>query len=243
MKSNADFVLDKNHVYDTDCYLSHKPNGLWYQIKMSIYDWGSMSWGDYMYALDINESSYATIDDDIDESSKDKILKIDTFEALEKFVQIYRKEPIASLDYINWSKLSKIYGGIEFDDYLTVKSGIYRKTALEDGIYYMWFTTIDFDSGCIWNLDIIKGFKFYKELTNNDIEQYEKREYDEPYLEIDDNIDYSIDSRIREITLDEQIHEVDDVVEVGNENKTNYLIYFLLLIVIWLPLYHRPQMR
>ena len=51
---------------------------------------------------------------------------------------------------IDWQKVSKKFGGIEFNPYIhqainPIKNG--KKT-----IMTMWYYTVDISSGCIWNL-------------------------------------------------------------------------------------------
>lgn len=235
MKGDNNFYLNKKYEYDNTKNYGLKPKGFWYQIKMGIYDWGQMSWGDHMYAIDICPSKFTTI---ISKPNPRKILVIETFEDLKKFEEKYHETFFDVLENINWERVCKDYGGIEFKNYSQVKSDMYKnmyKMTIDQRANYIWFTSIDFNSGCIWNLYIIDGFKYYKELTNDEIEQYQERDYNEPYLKIDHIIKYNKGSRIiKEITK--------DMTKPKKENRLNYLIYFLPIIIIWLPLYLKPQL-
>ena len=56
----------------------------------------------------------------------------------------------SALPPIDWQKVSKKFGGIEFNPYIhqainPIKNG--KKT-----IMIMWYYTVDIPSGCIWNL-------------------------------------------------------------------------------------------
>ena len=51
---------------------------------------------------------------------------------------------------IDWQKVSKKFGGIEFNPYIhqvinQIKNGAKK-------IIIIWYTTVDISSGCIWNL-------------------------------------------------------------------------------------------
>jgi len=52
--------------------------------------------------------------------------------------------------FIDWIKVQKDYSGIEFNNY--------DKTEYLYKPEYLWYTTIDVLSGCIWNLKLIDAF-------------------------------------------------------------------------------------
>lgn len=196
MKGDNHFYLNKKYKYNNTDNYRLKPKGFWYQIRMGIYDWGSMTWGSHMYAVDISSLNFITIDE---KPNPRKVLVIGNFKDLEKFEAKYHENFFGVMDNINWERVCKDYGGIEFRNYNQVKSDMYRNMGnmtVGQRANYMWFTTIDFNSGCIWNLYIIDGFKYYKELTNDDIEQYQQRDQNMLCLRIDNRITYNKGSRI-----------------------------------------------
>jgi hypothetical protein len=51
---------------------------------------------------------------------------------------------------INWSEVSKNYGGFEIPDYGEIYSLKYE---------YMWLSSFDISSGCVWDLSLITNIK------------------------------------------------------------------------------------
>jgi len=116
-----------------------KPKGLWYGIEGSWYNWSyeekMIGWinGTGVFLLEIPK--------------KKKILKIETVQKIKSFNDKYAASKKNTYS-INWAKVKKDYDGIEFNPYPLLKE--YRE-------HYLWYWDIDAESGCIWNLDGIKG--------------------------------------------------------------------------------------
>jgi hypothetical protein len=112
-----------------------KPKGLWYSKKDSWVNWVEVNmpeWkGDYLYTPEIDKSNF---------------LIIDTPEKLQKFARMYRIS-----DYeMQWSKVAEKYDGIEFPVY-------FPEYRLKSG--FGWYSTIDVESGCVWNPKSVKDIK------------------------------------------------------------------------------------
>ena len=63
---------------------------------------------------------------------------------------------------IDWKALSKKYGGIEFRNYKKLKEEIKKSKTLKKRRDYSWYLTVDVNSGCVWNLDLINVKKIGK---------------------------------------------------------------------------------
>lgn len=84
----------------------------------------------------------------------------------EKTVLKANNSPKLIIDYsiIDWEKVTKDYGGIEFCPYIPINIGDSKKT----NYIYNWYNTIDVSSGCIWNVkDILNSSQIiYKKVKN-----------------------------------------------------------------------------
>ena len=64
---------------------------------------------------------------------------------------------------IDWKKVAKDYGGIEFYPYIKYSSLFFNKKPLE---IYIWYHAVDISSGCIWNTkSIIQTIKLLYKLN------------------------------------------------------------------------------
>ena len=113
-----------------------------------------------IFKLSIRKNS---ITSDIKNPDPTKIPRIKTNDDIKLFKKLYRMKPYKKLtildseknvyldhNTINWQKVAKKFGGIEFNPYIhqainPIKNG--KKT-----IMIMWYYTVDIPSGCIWNL-------------------------------------------------------------------------------------------
>lgn len=109
-----------------------KPSGLWYSFNN---EWEKFckniepNWiGTFNYKLEVDYSN---------------ILVIQNKEDLLIFIQLFSKK-MYGMDIIDWYQVSQLYSGIEFKNYFK-----YKREA-------KWLYGYDMDSGCIWNLDIVK---------------------------------------------------------------------------------------
>ena len=148
IKKSKNFKLNYNQTYEQ--YPSLKPSGLWYQIKDYALKWGEMNWGTHFYKLDVNIKSIyiiKTYDDFITFTKKyGKIIKDKQFKMI----------------VIDWRLVEKKYSGIEIRNYNSIMKIIdseqIKKNNMGELLY--WFDTFDFNSGCIWNLSIIKDCSY-----------------------------------------------------------------------------------
>jgi hypothetical protein len=77
---------------------------------------------------------------------------------------------------IDWAKVYSVYGGIEIKNYYSIKVDDFNhsydefvKGSNEDNLSN-WIEVLDFSSGCIWNLDIIKEVSCVRKITIKEIE-------------------------------------------------------------------------
>jgi hypothetical protein len=157
-----------------------KPLGLWYAIGDSWYKYWYRNHLEMknlpknlnIFKLSIRKNSFTT---DIKNPNPNKILRIKTNNDVILFTKLYYIKPYKKLsgtllkkeqfsnnnwemfkniyhddNIIDWQKVSKKFGGIEFNPYINqvinpIKNG--KKTILIN-----WYTTVDIPSGCIWNL-------------------------------------------------------------------------------------------
>lgn len=112
-----------------------------------------------------------------------KILEIKNLNQLDNFHEKYKRNVYNSIS-INWEKVYEEYSEIQIFNYEKLKKKIYNLNKLNIGkdldIFknmkelkksyidskYMWFYKLDFNSGCIWNLDILKDFKYKGEIKD-----------------------------------------------------------------------------
>jgi hypothetical protein len=157
-----------------------KPIGLWYAIGDSWYkfwyknhlEMKNLPKNLNIFKLSIRKNSFTT---DIKNPDPNKILRIKKNDDIKLFTKLYSMKPYKKIsrttlkkeDYhindwtelkniyhddnlIDWHKVAKNFGGIEFNPYIhqainPIKNG--KKT-----IMIMWYYTVDISSGCIWNL-------------------------------------------------------------------------------------------
>ena len=150
------FFSKKTQTISYDEEFTIKPSGLWYQIEDSNFtQFPDMIFGNYSHSLEVN---------------MEKILLIDTVEKLKNFLDKYKKIcPYNDILYIDWDKVYKDYNGIEFRNYYDIKT----KVKSHHYVKYMWFYTIDLDSGCIWNLQSIEDCKFHREILQEELDKYQ----------------------------------------------------------------------
>jgi len=121
--------------------VDYKPNGLWYGIGTSWIDWVSFempSWkGKNLYKLTLSTSQMLIL-------STSKALKEFTLKygkALHDFDKEHKLKYLA----IDWSTVSKTYGGIEIRPYQPAARHA-----------YIWYYPWDVASGCVWNKSVIQ---------------------------------------------------------------------------------------
>jgi hypothetical protein len=175
----AEKEINLDKIYDQKNNPSiFKPLGLWYAIGDSWYKYWYRNHLEMknlpknlnIFKLSIHKNSFIT---DIKNPNPNKILRIKTNDDVKLFTKLYRMKPYKKLHFpeliindwkerkniyfddnnIDWQKVAKKFGGIEFNPYIhqviePIKDG-------KKQILIMWYNTIDVPSGCIWNLRTI----------------------------------------------------------------------------------------
>lgn len=145
-----------------------KPIGLWYAIGDSWYkfwyknhlEMKNLPKNLNIFKLAILKNSFTN---DIKNPNPNKILRIKTNDDVKLFTKLYSMKPFKKrtildskenvyFDHntIDWQKVAKKFGGIEFNPYIhqvinPIKNGAKK-------IIITWYTAVDLPSGCIWNL-------------------------------------------------------------------------------------------
>jgi hypothetical protein len=142
---------------------SLKPNGLWYSLYSSWFNHitnQNMDYKikDYIHKIDLNENIFTNLQN----PDPNKILLIKNLDDVAIFTRKYKiaegnrkkmnMDPNSKIYFnyseIDWKKVAKDYGGIEFYPYIKYSSLFFNKKHLE---IYIWYSSIDISSGCIWN--------------------------------------------------------------------------------------------
>ena len=165
----------RNHIerYDRkNCHLDDhkkykqlfdlKPNGYWYGFRDSWYEfWGSKD-ENLVCEVKIKNDAFTNFE----KQENNKILMIKNLDDIKKLNKLYGKiikdYKEKQLRIIEWKVLSKKYGGIEFRNYKKLKEEIKKSKTLKKRRDYSWYLTVDVESGCVWDLDIIEVEKIGK---------------------------------------------------------------------------------
>jgi len=153
VKHNKKFNLNLNYQYKQKKF-DLKPRGFWYQIKNYLFKWGEFDWGNYIYEVKIKTNRLTNFN----QKDKNKILVIRDIDDLIKFDKKYGIK-CSNMGFISWSNVENNYGGIEIKNYEKILKDIGKIKNYDDK--YTWFLSIDFSSGCIWNLDIIREINYF----------------------------------------------------------------------------------
>ena len=163
------FQINKNKKYKES--ISIKPNGLWYSTSniKSTKSW--IGWTlfekfmsknnilqKYIYKLDIHNNLYLKYSNKIKYPLiEPKIMQIKNMKDLLNFSKKYCINKITGVTFygINWHNLVEDgWGGIEFIPYIKLTDFDKYESILT------WYTSIDTDSGCIWNNNLLKKINF-----------------------------------------------------------------------------------
>ena len=156
---------------------SLKPNGLWYSLYSSWYNHITNQNMDYkiknyIHKIELNENIFTNLQN----LDSNKILLIKNLDDVAIFTKKYKivegnrkkmnMDPNSKIYFnyseIDWKKVAKDYGGIEYYPYVKYSSLFFNKKHLE---IYIWFQAIDISSGCIWNTkSIIQTIKLLYKL-------------------------------------------------------------------------------
>lgn len=150
--TNSSSGFDRDTDYPVADINGFKPGGFWYCLPESVSEITSMFSYEYCYKVTLVEDCYT----DLDHKNTNKILLLDSQDKVSRFADKYLlvvsipcvgSEPY-TIYHMNWEQVKKDYGGIEF--------GNYRKFYGADMLKMLWYSTIDFSSGCVWNLELVK---------------------------------------------------------------------------------------
>tara|TARA_R110001592_G_scaffold18816_14_gene77833 strand:- start:29887 stop:30417 length:531 start_codon:yes stop_codon:yes gene_type:complete len=153
--------LDKNVKYRQ--IVNFKPFCYWYSLGDDWYKFWyeeekmSKVSNQVVCEIKIKRNMFTTLE----KKEKGKILVIDSLEDVHTMNKKYSKKWNGKYKLIDFNQVAKIYSGIEFRNYHKIRKYIY-----ENNLYlsdkYSWYLTVDVNSGCVWNLDIIEVEKIGK---------------------------------------------------------------------------------
>jgi len=116
-----------------------KPKGFWYSFGTEWVDWVRTEMPEWekphLFKIDVDTS---------------RILQLNSTSDIQEFTKKYGNNEEKWTGYIDWVKVSEEYGGVEMPDYSNLWSLRYE---------YMWLSTWDISSGCIWDLSLIKDIE------------------------------------------------------------------------------------
>ena len=153
VKKDKNFKLDFKKKYTQD--FGWEPSGFYYQIRDCLFDFGEIDWGRYYYKVEFKKGVlFNSMKNLRDKKDRKKVVLIKD----EKQVDEFSKKYFVEGKGIDWIKVSEKYDGIEIRNFIEIskKMGI-KKRYMEN---FIWFTTLQFSQGCIWNLDVIKGIEY-----------------------------------------------------------------------------------
>jgi len=171
-------IIDITNIRYKQYKHSLKPNGLWYSLYSSWYNhitFQDMDYKikDYIHKIELNENIFTNLQN----PDSNKILQIKTLCDIALFTRKYKTtkgkrkkmnmDPNSKIYFnysiIDWKKVAKDYGGIEFNPYIKYSNFFFNKKHLE---IYIWYNAIDISSGCIWNTkSIVKIIKLIYKLN------------------------------------------------------------------------------
>ena len=144
-------IIDFNHAF---CY--------WYSLGDDWYKfWYEKEKMDkvknqVVCEIKIKRNMFTTLE----KKEKGKILVIDSLEDVDKMNKKYLRI-IRDRKLIDFNEVAKKYAGIEFRNYHKIRDYLFKNDLLFSERYF-WYTSIDVNSGCVWDLDIIEVEKIGK---------------------------------------------------------------------------------
>lgn len=138
-RNNMNFVRNdeiNNIIYGNT--IGWKPHGLWYSIRDSLFKWGELTFGDYLYEIKLKPNSLSNIDNE----NNNKILSIKNIEDIDKFQKKYGKTFNRKYKLINWKLVSLNNAGIEIKNYDKIMKKLREDRKNFDK--YSWLYTFDF---------------------------------------------------------------------------------------------------
>lgn len=169
--SSQKINLKRDFIYNQR--ITFKPNGLW----IGIYD----SWYNFWYCdkLKTRKDEYNILKDKYiyDVKLKDNIFTEERYYRKRKYndkiFTVKNKEDVIYINnqygiidnneiiFIDWVKFSRRYSGIEFINYIDIRKEVNK---LQNSDEFLWFFSVDVDSICIWNLDLIEKIRLIKSI-------------------------------------------------------------------------------
>ena len=191
IKKSKDFKLNKNMKYKN--FFDIKPNGFWYQINNCAQKRSTLDWGKHIYKVDVDTSNFLKINNYNDlvkftkkyrlkkkfvmsynssnslnslNLSKKKINKVSSNSKIKP-----NKKKYMTFVYILWEHVARKYSGIEINNFEGIMNHIAKlkeKNGKEFDIMipsdnFYWFYTLDFSSGCVWDLSKVKNVEYFGE--------------------------------------------------------------------------------
>tara|TARA_Y100000816_G_C26107932_1_gene589574 strand:+ start:6492 stop:7265 length:774 start_codon:yes stop_codon:yes gene_type:complete len=191
IKKSKDFKLNKNMKYKNS--FNTKPNGFWYQINNCAQKWGNIDWGNHIYKVEVDTSNFLKINNYNDlikftkkyrlkrkfkisynssnslnslNLSKKKINKVSSNSKIKP-----NKKKYMTFVYILWEHVARKYSGIEINNFEGIMNHIAKlkeKNGKEFDIMipsdnFYWFYTLDFSSGCVWDISKVKNVEYFGE--------------------------------------------------------------------------------
>ena len=139
-----------NNINITKKYVEIKKNQYYKRIDSKKIKLPMM----YLYKVIVRPNSRIMLSDKKDPA---KILVLNSLKQVKSFTKkyMYKTEP-----FINWKRVSKDYGGIEFKNYKKIQDQIIkisRKVKTKIGFNNLtWASAFDVNGGCIWNVENIR---------------------------------------------------------------------------------------
>jgi hypothetical protein len=170
--------INLNQTFDQkDNQVPFKPLGLWYSIRDSYIKFINFKQkfdNDSILPKNLNIFKLTIypkhLTTDIKNPNPNKILQLKTYDDVKLFNKIYKtdyyKKPKKSKDsdilfhfiWIDWVKVAKDFGGIEFHPYIGIHTKLFDEQKKKE--VFLWYSQIEYDSGCIWNLkNIVKNIE------------------------------------------------------------------------------------
>lgn len=160
--SKTEVKLQRNHEYKQ--YVTFKPFGLWIGICNSWHNYWYIDEqmdtmeGKFIYEVKLFPNVYTTQKRYRKGKYPKKILIIETLDDIDYITKEYgRKDKNNSLEnfLIDWFKFSERYAGIEFRNYIK---------DFDVRMKYVWYSTVDVNSLCIWDLSLVKEIKLHNSM-------------------------------------------------------------------------------
>lgn len=133
-----------------------KPSGFWYSCHNDWYNWIiKIKILHFLHKYIHKINLCKNIMTNIHNKDKNKLLVIKTMKDFDIFNKRYRIEE-NTYSLINWKIVAKDYGGIEICPFISKRKN------------YIWYSSWDVASGCIWNIkSIIKNTELIYEKKKN----------------------------------------------------------------------------